>query len=90
MANIRVKFRRNGFYEIRRAEKLVEFLEAAGTSMTNDANATLPEGVGYRMSSGQGKRRPQGRWAVRVYTSSNHAKRSNARNNTLLKILGQQ
>lgn len=90
MPSIRVKFRRDGFYNIRRDEKLVRFLEAAGQAMVDDANATLPEGVGYRLSSSQGRRRPQGRWAVRVYTSSDHAKRSNARHNTLLRILGER
>lgn len=88
--SVRVKFHRNGFYEVRRAEKVVAFLEAAGQQLMTDANATLKEGRGYRMSSSQGRRKPQGRWAVRVYTSSNHAKRSNAKRNTLLRVLGSQ
>ena len=87
MTNIRIKFKRGAFFELRRAPKVIDFLEAAGQSIVDDANATLDEGVGYRMSSSQGRKRPQGRWAVRVFTSSDHAKRSNAKHNTLLRLL---
>ena len=87
MTNIRLKFKRDAFYDLRRAPKVIDFLEAAGESMMTDANKTLEENVGYRMSSSQGAKKPQGRWAVRVFTSSDHAKRSNAINNTLLKLL---
>lgn len=87
MTNVRVKFNRGAFYDLRRAPKVIDFLEAAGQSMVDDANDTLDERVGYRMSSSQGRKRPQGRWAVRVFTSSDHAKRSNAQHNTLLRLL---
>lgn len=88
MADIRIKWKRDAMYELRRAPKVVDFLEEMGTQLCEEANQTLPENVGYRMSSGQGRRNPQGRWAVRVYTSSNHAKRSDAIHNTLVRILG--
>lgn len=88
MSNVRLKFKRQAFYDLRRASGVVDFLESEGKSLVDDANGTLPERVGYRMSSSQGAKRPQGRWAVRVYTSSNHAKASNAKHNTLMKLLG--
>jgi hypothetical protein len=86
-SSVRLKFNRKAFYNLRSAPKVVDFLEAAGENLVSEANATLNEGVGYRMSSGQGRKRPQGRWAVRVFTSSNHAKNSNAIHNTLVRLL---
>ena len=85
--NVRLKFKKNGMYELRRASGVIGFLEGKGELVVDAANETLPEGKGYRMSSSQGAKRPYGRWAVRVYTSSNHAKRSNAIRNTLLRAL---
>ena len=87
MSNVRLKWNRKAMYELRSAPQLVDYLEAMGALVRDEANQTLPEGVGYRMSSGQGRRNPQGRWAVRVFTSSDHAKRSNAVHNTLLRLL---
>lgn len=85
--NVRVKFNRNGMYQLRSAPDVRRFLEAIGTDLRDTANETLDERVGYELSSRQGRKNPQGRWAVRVYTSSNHAKRSNAIHNTLLRVL---
>jgi hypothetical protein len=87
-SSVRLKYKQNAMYEVRRAPEVVALLEEQGERVAEAANSTLPEGVGYRMSSSQGRKNPQGRWAVRVYTSSDHAKRSNAINNTLLRALG--
>lgn len=87
MPKIRFKTDIAGFYDVRRMPKLIDLLESHGKSIMDGANDTLPEGEGYRMSSGQGRKKPQGRWAVRVYTASNHAKASNARRNTLVSLL---
>jgi len=86
-SNVRLKFKKNAMYELRRSRDVIAFLEGKGEVVVDAANDTLREGKGYRMSSSQGARRPSGRWAVRVYTSSNHAKRSNAIRNTLLRSL---
>lgn len=75
------------FYDLRRDRKVVAELEARGRRVMNAANRTLKERTGYRMSSFQGKRKPQGRWFVNVYTASHHAKRSNAIHNTLLTVM---
>lgn len=85
--NVRLKFKRNGMYDIRRSPGVIGFLEGKGELVVDAANETLDERKGYRMSSSQGARRPYGRWAVRVFTSSNHAKRSNAIRNTLIHVL---
>lgn len=87
MTEVRVKVKRGALYELRRDPAVIAFLEGKGEMVVDSANETLPEKVGYRMSSSQGRKNPQGRWAVRVYTSSNHAKHSNAVHNTLIRAL---
>lgn len=82
-----LKFRNKAFYDIRSAPGVVAELERRGRRVAKAANDTLPEGEGYRMSSFQGKRKPWGRWFVQVYAASTHAKRSNAKHNTLLKVM---
>lgn len=85
----RIKFRNAAFYELRRHPNVIRELERRGRQIVDAANATLPEGVGYKMSSFQGKRKPYGRWFVQVYTASNHAKRSAAKHNTLIRVLNE-
>jgi hypothetical protein len=82
-----IKWNNRAFYQLRSSPAVVEELERRGRRVMNAANDTLKEKQGYRMSSFQGKRKPQGRWFVNVYTSSNHAKRSNAIRNTLLRAM---
>ncbi len=88
MTDVRVKISNKAMYDLRRSPGVVGFLEGKGEMVVDAANESLPEGEGYAMSSSQGRRNPYGRWAVRVYTSSNHAKRSNAIHNTLIRALG--
>lgn len=87
MAKVRFKTNLAGHYDVRRMPKLINFLEGEGKAIMDGANDTLPDREGYDMSSAQGRKKPQGRWAVRVYTVTNHAKRSNAINNTLVTLL---
>jgi hypothetical protein len=87
MANVRVKFKRGAKFELRNSPNVVQFLETVGTMLMDDANATLDENEGYRMSSSRGINYPYGHWRVNVYTSSNHAKNSNAKHNTLVRML---
>jgi hypothetical protein len=87
MRNVRVEL--NAAYDLRRAPKVIAKTESIGKRVLDGANATLAEGEGYAMSSVQGKKRNKGRWAVRVYTRSNHAKNSNAKHNTLLRLINQ-
>lgn len=98
-----LKWRDGGFYKIRSAPKVINELERYGQRITTKANKTLTENrlgnrirsgrlsrVGYKMSSFQGKRKPYGRWFVQVYASSNHAKYSNAKHNTLIRLLNDE
>lgn len=87
---IRIKFKTGAKFKIRNSPEVAAFLEAVGRTLRDEANQTLPEGEGYRMSSSRGINYPYGHWHVNVYTSSNHAKRSNAIRETLLKILREQ
>lgn len=89
MTEIRFKWKDRNFYKLRNDPKVIHELERRGRQVLNAANATLPERRGYRMSSFQGARKPYGRWFVQVYTSSSHAKFSEAKNNTLLRVLAQ-
>lgn len=85
--DVRIKFNEESFYKLRSSTKVVSALQNLGEDIVNDANATLDENQGYRMSSRQGQRKPYGRWAVRIVTASDHAKRSNAVHNTLIRLL---
>lgn len=82
-----VKWNNRAFYDLRRDPAVIKELESRGRRVLNAANATMKEKRGYRMSSFQGKRKPQGRWFVQVYAASRHAKHSDAKNNTLLRVL---
>lgn len=87
MSKVQFKWNNRSFYDLRRSPAVIAELERRGRRVVDAANETLPEKKGYRLSSFQGKRKPQGRWFVQVLAASNHAKRSNAKNNTLLKVL---
>jgi hypothetical protein len=87
MSDIRFKWSNKAFYDLRRAPKVINELEARGRRVRDAANATMKEKKGYRLSSFQGQRKPYGRWFVQVYTASRHAMYSNAKNNTLIKAL---
>lgn len=95
-----IKWKDREFYKLRSQPSVIRELEKRGRQIVNAANKTLDENslgsrirnrrisrVGYKMSSFQGARKPQGRWFVQVYASSNHAKRSNAQHNTLIRVL---
>jgi hypothetical protein len=93
--DVRIKFNEESFYKLRSSTKVVSALQNLGENILNEANATLEDGNGYRMSSRQGRKGPsttggpgyQGRWAVRIVTASDYAKRSNAKYNTLIRLL---
>jgi hypothetical protein len=87
VTDVRVKFKAGSRFQIRNSTGVVKFLESMGTTMRDEANATLPEGEGYEISSSRGINYPFGHWMVNVYTQSNHAKNSNAVHNTLIRIL---
>lgn len=87
MPDIQFKWSNKSFYDLRRDPAVIRELEARGRRIANAANATLKERRGYRMSSFQGRKVKQGRWFVQVYAASRHAKHSDAKHNTLIRVL---
>jgi hypothetical protein len=88
MSDIKFKWNNRSFYDLRRHPDVIAELESRGRRVVAAANRTLSDKRdGYAMSSFQGARKPQGRWFVQIYTRSTHAKRSNAKHNTLLKVM---
>jgi hypothetical protein len=85
----------NGLAELR-LEALPQ-MEEHTKRICDEANDTLPEerkgegppGYGYNYAVHTGKTRKGAPWVVgRVWTSTNHAKRSNAIHNTLVRLIG--
>lgn len=52
------------------------------------ARAATAAGPGFEYSSRQGARSPQGRWRAIVYAATPAALRKNAKENTLVNVLG--
>lgn len=85
---IKVKHKVGGYYKLRSAGGVQAFLEGAAEDVAKRANARLDGGgKGFRTSSRQGAKRPQGRWRTTVVAVSPYAKRANAKYNILLKSL---
>lgn len=100
MSDFTVKIHNRAAFQLRRDPAVIAELERRGRQIVNAANRTLDENrlgnkvrsgrfrsVGYKMSSFQGRKVRQGRWFVQIYAASNHAKFSNARHNTLIRVL---
>lgn len=85
---IKVKHKVGGYYKVRSAGGVVAFLEGAAEDVAKRANAQLKGGgKGFRTSSRQGAKRPQGRWRTTVVAVSPYAQRANAKRNILLRSL---
>lgn len=86
---IKVKHKVGGYYKLRSAPGVKAFEEGAAEDVVKRANAQLKGkgGKGFRTSSRQGAKRPQGRWRTTVVAVSPYAKRANAKYNILLKSL---
>lgn len=85
---IKVKHKIGGYYKVRSAGGVQAFLEGAAEDIASRANAQLKgNSKGFKTSSRQGAKRPQGRWRTTVAAVSPYAKRHNAKHNTLLKAL---
>ena len=100
--NVEFRWKNSQFRALRSSPEVIRELERRGRAIVNRANKTLDENklrnrigsgrvsrVGYKMSSFKGRNKPQGRWFVQVYASSNHAKYSNAKHNTLIRVLNE-
>ena len=84
---MRVKWNNKAFYDIRRAPALVAMEEDLAEGIARRANAQLGEPDGFRTSSRQGARRPQGRWRTSVAAVTLHARKADRKRNILLRSL---
>ncbi len=82
---IRFEFRPDWDYDLRRTPEVREWLEAKSEEVAARANAANNTD-GYKTSSRQGARRPQGRWRTTVIASG-EAARLEAHNQVLLRAL---
>lgn len=86
MAN-NFKINATAFYDMRRTPEVQKKLEDIAEAIAHEANTKAdfqedPEG--YKTSSVQGEKSPQGRWRTTVITATEEAVIDNATNNTLL------
>lgn len=81
-SKVRLKWNPNGLYELRSAPGVVAKVNSTAAGVAARA------GDGYSWSSQQGARRPQGRWRAIVFPDTWKARADNARNNTLVRVLG--
>lgn len=89
MANgIDIRWKRGGFYALRSEPGVQAALESLAASVAGRANQMAGTPGGFKTSSLQGARKPQGRWRTTVITATAVAMRKNAKHNTLLKALG--
>lgn len=84
MANPKVVHNIAGYHAVRTAPGTVADLERRGRAVLSAAGGRL---AGFSMRSRQGKKNPQGRHRVTVAAVTKKAKRTNARENTLIQAL---
>lgn len=83
----KLKLNKAGFYAVRKAPKVVEKEERMARKIAEKCNRDAGLTDGYRTSSIQGKKKPQGRWRTTVITATAAAQRDNAEHNRLLRNL---
>jgi len=77
----------DGFYAIRSAPKVVAKEQEMAKKIADKANRDSGLVDGYRTSSTQGRKKPQGRWRTTVITATAAAIEDNSKNNRLLRSL---
>jgi len=81
---VKIKWKHGALYKIRKLPGVISGLEAWAEQIAADANS-MGGTDGYKTSSVQGKRRPQGRWRTTVITATAEAMADNMKHNTLSK-----
>lgn len=87
MAKTQIKWVPGAFYRLRSEPGVRSMEEKWAAKVAQNANQMSKPGAVYKVSSVQGKKRPQGRWRTTVITATAHAMNDNAKNHTLLKAL---
>ncbi|KRQ31351.1 hypothetical protein AOT83_04690 [Mycobacteroides sp. H001] len=85
-SRVRIVHKVNGYFKIRGASGVRSDLERRASAIAAGANAEAGTD-GFKTSSIQGVKRPQGRWRTTVIPTNFKAIRHNARHNTLVKRL---
>lgn len=86
-SGVDIKWRNRGFYELRSEPGVQKALEELAEQVASQANSMAKTRNGFRTSSRQGARKPQGRWRTTVITATAEAMAKNAKNNVLLRAL---
>jgi hypothetical protein len=84
--SVDIKWKPGAFYKLRSEPGVQKALEAWAADVAAKANS-MAKTDGYKTSSRQGARRPQGRWRTTVITANAKAMRNNTKHNTLIKAL---
>lgn len=85
-SKVRIRWKMGALHRIRSAPKVVDELEDWAGKVAATANR-MGKTDGYKTSSRQGAKRPQGRWRTTVITANAKAMRDNMKSNTLTKAL---
>lgn len=86
-STIRLEWNYDALPSIRTNAAVRGLLSGLGRKYLNRANATMPDRAGYQMAPHIGPGR-YNRAIVNIYTLTRAAKESNARHNTLARLLG--
>lgn len=85
-SKVRIRWKMGALYRLRSEPKVVDELEGWAGKVAATANR-MGSTTGYKTSSRQGAKRPQGRWRTTVITANAEAMVDNMRKNTLTKAL---
>lgn len=89
MANseVNIKWVNGAFYRLRSESGVKKALDKWADKVAANANRMAGIKNGFRTSSRQGARRPQGRWRTTVITANYDAMKDNTKQQTLTKAL---
>lgn len=87
MAKYEYHYNDDAFFNVRRTPEVQRKLEEIAEKIAAEANRQAGLEDGYRTSSQQGQRSPQGRWRTTVITADLESVIDNSRNNTLLRSI---
>lgn len=88
MSEVRVSIDEKALAALRASPAVEALITGIAERWAAEANATLPENVGYRSAVHRDSSRRGPYVVARVYTSSLHARRSNAIHQTLARVAG--
>lgn len=80
-----IRMKPGALYKLRSEPGVIAELERRGGAILRRCGG---ERAGYMMASRQGKKKPQGRWQVTVFTATAEAMVDNQRHNTLVRNFG--